>query len=299
MASDELEFVRELLGSMSLATMTLAEQRAAIEASAGSPPEGMSVVPVDAGGVAGEWIVAAGVSPRRTLVSLHGGAYSVGSLATNRRFSALLSAAAEARVLSLGYRLAPEHPFPAAVDDAVAAYRWLLLHERIDPRSIGVCGNSAGGGLALAALLALRDHGDPLPGGAVALCPWTDLEGTGESVISCADTEVMLDPAGLHTSAALYARPHELRHPYASPIHGMLHGLPPLLIQVSTSEILRDDSTRFAALAAAAEVDVTLEVWDDMPHVWHMFAGLLPEADRALAAIGRWCHEHLPSAPDP
>ena len=287
MASEELEFVNDLLGSFSLDGLTVAEQRQVMEQSASAPLTGTTIAPVDADGVPAEWVVAPGADSEDVLVSLHGGAYSIGSLATNRWFSSLLSDATRRRVLSIDYRLAPEHPFPAAVDDTVATYRW-LLDSGVLAKRIAVAGNSAGGGLALATLVALRDQDVALPVAAIALSAWTDLTASGSSVTTCAATDLMLTADGLRYSADLYAGPSRFDHPYASPLFADLHGLPPILLQASRAEILRDDTTRFAERARAQGVDVTEHLYDDMPHVWHMFAGVLPEADSALRSMGRW-----------
>jgi acetyl esterase/lipase len=225
------------------------------------------------------------------LLYLHGGAYQIGSPATLRRMIALISAAAQSRVLSVDYRLAPEHPFPAAVEDALTAYRF-LLHGCADPAAIAIAGDSAGGGLALAALVALRDAGDPLPAAVVVMSPWTDLALTGESLRTRADVDVMIKPSGMTETATTYLAGADPRHPYASPLYADLHGLPPILIHVGDAEVVLDDSTRFAAKARAAGVDVTIEVWPEMPHVWHAWAGLLPEADKAIERIGSWLRAH-------
>jgi epsilon-lactone hydrolase len=291
--SEELEFVNELLRSFSLEGLTVTEQRAAMERSASAPADGTLVEPADANGVPAEWVTAIGVTGTGVVLSLHGGAYAIGSLATNRRFSALVSAATNRRVLSIDYRLAPEHRFPAALDDSLTAYRWLLA-DRVAASDIVIAGNSAGGGLALATLVALRDHGAPLPGAAVAVSAWTDLTGSGDSVTSCAATDAMLNPRGLATSAAMYADAEQHENPLVSPLFADLHGLPPILLQASRAELLRDDTTRFSARARSFGVEVTEELYDDMPHVWHLFAGLLPEADHAFAAIGRWLSSVLP-----
>jgi epsilon-lactone hydrolase len=233
------------------------------------------------------------VADDRVLLYLHGGAYQIGSPATLRHLVALISDAARTRVLSVDYRLAPEHPFPAAVDDTLTAYRWLLANGT-DPARIAIAGDSAGGGLTLAALVALRDAGVPLPAAAVAMSPWTDLALTGESLRTRAEADFMLQPAGMRETADTYLAGEDPHHPYASPLYADLRGLPPLLIHVGDAEVILDDSTRFAARARDAGVDVTLEVWDEMPHVWHAFAGLLPEADQAVARIGSWLRDLLP-----
>jgi epsilon-lactone hydrolase len=292
MASAELVTVQEFLRDASLENLTIAERRAAVDSAATPRPPGTTVEPVDAGGVPAEWLTAAGADSGRVLLYLHGGAYQIGSPATLRHMIARISAAAHARVLSVDYRLAPEHPFPAAVDDALTAYRF-LLQGGADPAAVAIAGDSAGGGLTLATLVALRDAGDPLPAAAVAMSPWTDLALTGESLSTRADVDVMIKPDGMRETAAMYLAGADPRHPYASPLYADLHGLPPILIHVGDAEVILDDSTRFAAKARAAGVDVTLEVWDQMPHVWHAFVGLLPESGQAIEAIGGWLQTHV------
>lgn len=287
MPSEELRVVLDLLGSFDVNAGSVEERRSLLDAAAAPPIEGSRVEPVDAGGVPGEWVTAPGVTGDRVVVYFHGGGYVIGSLDSHRAHVARLSAATDARVLNVDYRLAPEHPFPAAIDDAVAAYRWVLA-SGVRPEAIALAGDSAGGGLTLATLLALRDAGDPLPAAAVPISPWADLELTGESISSRAERDLMCSEAGLKEMAAWYTAGHDVRHPYVSPIHGDPSGLPPLLIHVGDAEILLDDAVRFADAATGAGVDVTLEVWDDMPHVWHVFAGLLPEADQAVARVGSW-----------
>jgi epsilon-lactone hydrolase len=245
--------------------------------------------------VPAEWVVAAGADSDRVLLYLHGGAYQIGSPATHRHMVALLSGAAGARVLSVDYRLAPEHPFPAALDDAVTAYRWLLA-TGTDRGVLALAGDSAGGGLALATLVALRDAGEAMPAAAVVLSPWTDLALTGESLRTRADADVLIKPGGMAETAEAYLAGQDPRHPYASPLYADLHGLPPLLIHVGDAEVILDDSTRLAARARDHGVDVTLEVWDEMPHVWHAFAGLLPEADQAIERIGGWLSGRIPAS---
>ncbi|HUB38297.1 MAG TPA: alpha/beta hydrolase [Streptosporangiaceae bacterium] len=293
MASEELMTLREMLRGVNLDALTIAERRAAVERFAAEPPPGTTVEPADAGGVLAEWVVAEGVRADRVVMYLHGGGYQIGSPATVRHMISLVSAAAQARVLSVDYRLAPEHPFPAAVEDALTAVRH-LLRSGTDPAAVAIAGDSAGGGLALATLVALRDAGDPLPAAAVGISPWTDLALTGESMRTRADVEVMLQPAGMPETAATYLAGADPRHPYASPLYADLRGLPPILIHVGDAEVILDDSTRFAVKAREAGVDITLEVWDDMPHVWHAFAGLLPESDKAIERIGEWLQQRCP-----
>lgn len=295
MASEELQAVREMLKDVDLDRLSVTERRAAAASISSQPPPGTTVDPVDAGGVPAEWVVAAGARSRRVVLYLHGGAYQIGSPATLRYMIALLSGAAGARVLSVDYRLAPEDPFPAAVEDAIAAYRWLIAGGT-EPAVIALAGDSAGGGLALGTLVALRDAGDQLPGAAVALSPWTDLALTGESLRTRAAVDVMIKADGMSETAKAYLAGQDPRHPYASPLYADLRGLPPMLIHVGDAEVLLDDSTRLAARARSHGVDVTLEVWDEMPHVWHAFAGLLPEADQAIQRIGGWLRERIPSA---
>lgn len=250
-------------------------------------PEDVSVTPAIAGGVPAEWVAAPGVATERVLLYLHGGGYVIGSPATHRGVAASLSAAADCRVLSLDYRLAPENPYPAAVEDACAAYRWLLA-EGVAPQKIALAGDSAGGGLTLATLIALRDAGDALPGAAVPISPWTDMQATGESMQTNLKNDPMVEPGGLMGMAKMYLGNADPTQPTAAPLHGDFTGLPPLLIQVGALETLLDDATRVAAKARAAGVDVTLEVWPEMVHVWHLFAPMLPEGRAAIARIGEF-----------
>jgi len=203
-----------------------------------------------------------------------------------------LATMCRARVLCIDYRLAPEHPFPAALDDAVAAYHWLLA-QGAEPRHVAFIGDSAGGGLTLAALLRLRDEGTALPAAAVVVSPWTDLALTGESLRLNADIDPLI-PIGLAPRVVdlclAGAEPH---HPYASPLYGDPTGLPPTLIQVGGDDVLRDDATRMADKMRAAGCHVEIEVWPRMWHVWHMLARVMPEAKAALARIARFMEDKL------
>lgn len=257
-------------------------------------PDGVRATPEDAGGVPGEWVEATGASPRGTILYLHGGGYTIGSVRTHRGLVGRLALATGARGLTLDYRLGPEHPFPAAVDDATAAYRW-LVRGGTAPETMVVAGDSAGGGLTVATLVALRDAGERLPAAGVCISPWADLACTGESMQTRAALDPMVQRAGLLDMAAAYLAGQDPRAPLASPVHADLRGLPPLLIHVGTAETLLDDATRLADRARAAGVSVDIEVWDDMIHVWHAFAPLLPEADEAVGRIGTWVRERLPA----
>jgi acetyl esterase/lipase len=206
--------------------------------------------------------------------------------------AARFAAAGRARVLNVDYRLAPEHPHPAAVDDAVAAYRWLLA-TGVDAGQVVIGGDSAGGGLVVAALVALRDGGDPLPAGGFCLSPWVDLECAGETFDTKADVDPMCSREGLSEMAAAYAGGHDLRSPLVSPVHADLTGLPPLLIHVGTAETLLDDSVRLAERARAAGVEVHLEAWDDLVHVFQAFAPMVPEAVEAIDGIGAFVRDRL------
>jgi len=248
---------------------------------------------VQAGGVPAEWVVAPGASEGRVLFYLHGGGYAIGSLDTHREMVSRLSSAAKARALSVGYRLAPEHPHPAAVEDAVAAYRWLISNG-VEPARIVIGGDSAGGGLTVATLVALRDAGEPMPATAVCISPWVDLVGTGESMTTKAEEDPVVTPGGIEWMASFYAGEMDRRTPLISPLYADLGGLPPMLIHVGTAEVLLDDSTRLAERAREAGVDVTLEPWENMIHVWHYFASMLPEGRQAIDRIGEFVLQHIP-----
>ncbi len=232
-----------------------------------------------------EWLIPENSPPDAAMLYLHGGGYVMGSIRTHRALAARIARAARVRSLIIDYRLAPEHPFPAALDDAHRAYRWLLQQD-IPPERLVVAGDSAGGGLALALMLYLRDRGEPLPAAAVCLSPWTDLAGTGSSLQSKAAVDPIVPVNALDYVAKQYLGNETPQNPYASPLYGDLHGLPPLLIHVGTYEVLLDDSLRFAEKARAAGVNVSLEIWPEMMHVWHFFAPFLPEARQAIKKIG-------------
>jgi acetyl esterase/lipase len=247
--------------------------------------------PVDAGGVPGEWISTPESVHERVIYYLHGGGYTMGSINTHREMISLLSRAAGARALAIDYRLAPENPFPAAVEDSTRAYRW-LISTGVDPARLVIAGDSAGGGLTMATLVALRDAGDPLPAAAVCLSPWVDLEGMGESMTTRAEVDPMVHRDSLLVAAKAYLGDADPRAPLAAPLYADLRGLPPLLIQVGTAETLLDDATRLAEHARAAGLQVIVEPWDDMFHVWQFCASILPEGQEAIDRIGEFVRKH-------
>jgi monoterpene epsilon-lactone hydrolase len=257
---------------------------------------------INAGGVAAEWISVNGThngSQEKTngestnepvILYLHGGGYVIGSMRSYRGFLSRISRAADARVLGLDYRLAPEFPFPAALDDAVVAYRW-LLSQGVEPGNIVIGGDSAGGGLTMSTLVALRYLGEPMPAAGVCISPWVDLEGTGESMISKAEVDPVVQKEMLGFMTQLYMGDRDLRAPLAAPLYADLRGLPPLLIQVGTAETLLDDSTRLADKAKSSGVNVELSIWEDMIHVWPIFAPVLPEGQQAIERIGEFVRQ--------
>jgi acetyl esterase/lipase len=279
--------------------LTAPEARAAFAEILSALPEipGGRIEIADAGGVPAEWVHPAnGSEPAGTLLYLHGGGYYQGSPATHRRLVTALIEAAGIRALSLDYRLAPENPFPAAVEDAVTAYRWLTRPAGEAPSQVIVAGDSAGGGLASALLVALRNAGDALPAGAYLMSPWTDLAGTGQSLRTRADVEPMLDPGSVVATARLYRPEGDLTDPLVSPLYADLAALPPLLVHVGDSEILLDDARRLVQRARAAGVPAELEEWPDAFHVFQMLVGLIPEADEAVARAGAWMAKRLAAA---
>jgi len=254
------------------------------------PPAGVVTVARPLGGVPASRITAPQSAGGRHILFLHGGAYMTGSALLYRHITWRFAMTAEANLAAIDYRLAPEHPFPAALDDAAAAWRG-LLDEGADPRHCAVIGDSAGGGLALALALRLRDEGGPLPAAVVALSPWTDLAITGESCRRNAIADPVLNETDLVPFAAQYLGGADPCNPYVSPLYGDPRGLPPALIQVGSDEILRDDAVRMAERMRQAGCEVALEIWPRMPHVWHGFAPVLPEARRAIARIGEFVRQ--------
>jgi len=294
MASPQLEaIVRVLRSGPPLAGLSVEEQRAIFArlTSRFQPGEDVRCQTVDAGGVPAEWITTPEAAAERAIYYLHGGGYVMGSINTHREMISRIARAAGARVLAIDYRLAPENPFPAAVEDCTAAYRW-LLSTGADPARLVIAGDSAGGGLTVATLVALKDAGEPLPAAAVCLSPWVDLELLGESMTTKAEVDPLVQrDVGVQWTKAYLGDAHP-RTPLATPLYADLTGLPPLLIQVGTEESLLDDAKRLAERAKSAGVDVALEVWDDMIHVWQFFASMLPEGQQAIDRIGEFIRKH-------
>lgn len=246
----------------------------------GKLPAGIEVLPVNVDGLRAEWLIPAGAVNDKVIHYTIGGGYVSGSCEDHRAIVARIAKGSGVRVLLFEHRLAPEHPYPAALEDSVIAYRW-LLDKGILPSNIVIVGESAGGGLCLATLLALRDQKIPLPSAAVALSPWTDLTLSGGSYQT--NAKVCLAPAGMNVVCSkYYFGDHDPCLPWISPLYGELHGLPPLLIQVGGDETLLDDSTRFAEKAKIAGVDVTLKVKEGMMHCYPLLPSFIPEAREAM-----------------
>src|SRR5579871_2393185 len=272
---------------------SVAEQRAGFEQVGELFPVDADIKrePVTANGVKAEWVSAPDADAGRAILYLHGGGYMIGSINTHRGLAGRLSRAAKARVLLIDYRLAPEHPFPAAVDDSVAAYRWMLA-QGLKPSRIVIAGDSAGGGLSAATLVAIRDAKLPMPAAGALLSPWVDMEGIGESMTSNDSVDPMIHKQGLLSSAKAYLGGQDPRSTLAAPLYADLAGLPPLLIQVGTSETLLDDASRLAERAKKAGVNVTYEPWENMIHVWQLFAPMLDEGQQAIDRIGAFVRKH-------
>ncbi len=242
---------------------------------------------IDANGVPAEWVTNPNVADRQILFHLFGGGYVMGTLDTRRRIPFLIGRMSKLRCLNIGYRLAPEHPFPAALEDSIKAYRW-LLSSGITAENIIVTGASAGGALAIATILKLQELGIPLPAAAVLLSPWVDLTITGESLKRNAKFEPNITLPMLRNLAMAYLQGKDPKTPLASPLYANLDGLPPILIQAGQVEVLLDDSVRLAERAKAAGVEVSLEIWEGMTHVFQNFGDTLPESRQAVENISKF-----------
>ncbi len=298
MASAELQKVLGLLAERPLGagTPTLQETRDGMEASSFPATDAATITPVDANGVPGEWVTVPESDSNRRLLYVHGGGYVIGSALTHRRLCEDIARAGGCAVLNLDYRLAPEHPFPAAVEDAIEGLKFVQSNGPDGEgaaESVFVAGDSAGGGLTLATLLAARDQGVDQPNAAIGISVWTDLAITGETIQTRAEADPLItDSAMVKGMAAQYLGDADAEDPLASPLYADYAGLPPLLLQVGDAEILLSDTTRVTKKARAAGVDVVEEVWDEMFHVWHAFAPMLPEGQAAIDRIGEFINQH-------
>ena len=296
MASPEFQMVLDRLKDrpISRGVQPLRERMDSI-GDAFAPPDDVVITPGEANGVPMELLTPPAGTSRRTVLYLHGGGYMAGSLKSTRHLVGHLAKDCAVNVLNVDYRLAPEHPFPAAVEDALAAYRWLLDQGR-DSEAIAIAGDSAGGGLALSLGHAIRQEGLDSPGAVVALSPVTDFTLSGESYQTNRETDVMVDQTLEEDSRMHYLNGQDPENPLASPLFGDFAGYPPLLLQVSKVEILYSDAERVAEKARAAGVDVTFSPYDEMVHVWQYFIAFLPEAQQAMAEIRDFLTQKLAGA---
>ncbi len=294
-ASPQLEQVIELIRTRAAsARKTIDDDRLSYETMVSSMQidDDIQTDRLSVGGVPAEWIYGPDVDPDRVLLYFHGGGYVVGSMRTHRVMLSHLSKASGFKVLGLDYRLAPEAPFPAPVEDAIAGYRWLLANG-YDARKIVFGGDSAGGGLVVAALVALRYLGEPMPAAGVCISPWIDMEATGDSYNRNVNVDPSVSRERILNIAKVYLAGKDPQAPLAAPLYADLSGLPPLLIQVGSIECLLDDANALEQRAKAAGVQADLQVWDDMPHVWHHFAPILPEGQQAIALVGDFLNKQV------
>jgi len=293
MSHSEIDAVRELLRSRPRPT-GFAERRERLDAIGSTSPVATDIrlEATDANGVAAEWSLAPGSDPSRVLLFFHGGGYCSGSIVSHRGMVTEVGRSARVRTLAVAYRLAPEHPFPAALEDARAAYHFLLDHGIAAPRIV-VGGDSAGGGLTLALMTSLRDAGERLPGCAWLVSPWVDLQMTGASLAEKANVDPLISKPYLEELASAYLAGADPANPLVSPLNADLAGLPPLLVQVGSAETLLDDAVRIAQRAGAADVRINLEIWPHMIHAWHLWAAQLEEGRRAIASAGAFIRARL------
>lgn len=278
-------------------SLTLEQLRAQYDRAPEAFPvsEAVQVKAVAAKKVRGEWLTPEGAADA-VILYLHGGGYVIGSPRSHRHLAAAIALATGMRTFTLDYRLAPEHPHPAALDDALAAYRWLRTRKHVPAHRIVIAGDSAGGGLALALLVALRDAGEALPASAVLLSPWVDLSCTLPSCQPGAVPDPVIDPQVIRAMARAYMGRRSLRQPHASPLFADLRGLPPLLVQAGGAESLLDDAREIAIAASRADVHTTLEVWPRMIHVWQWYAPILDDGRVAIERIAEFMRGALARA---
>jgi epsilon-lactone hydrolase len=293
MADPEITELRAIIAARPRAT-EIAQMRldADARATAFPLPADVSVQPVVANGVRAEWTSTPDADASSAILYLHGGGYVICSLDSHRHLVAEIGRACGTRTLAIDYRLAPEHPFPAPVEDTFAAYRYLLA-DGLKPNRIALAGDSAGGGLVVGSLLAIREAGLPLPGCGWCISPWVDMEALGESFTDRAAADPTVQRETIQMMAQWYLGGADPRHPHAAPIHGDLRGLPPLLIQVGAAETLLDDAVGLARKAGAADVLVDLQIWPEMIHIWHIFFPMLAAGRRAIASGGTFVRNAL------
>lgn len=287
-------YIRRTIKKEEMATLPLRKHRKGIDRfeKIAKIPKGICFEKVDCDGIEGEWAIPKKNKNEAVILYFHGGAYAMGSIATHRALSANIAIASKTRCLTINYRLAPENPYPCALEDSIKAYKW-VLHKGIEPKKIVIAGDSAGGGLTIATLLKLKADNLPLPGATVCLSPWLDLEGKGEFSAILTKKDPMIDLNAMKAFALLYAPEEKLKDPFISPIHGNFEDFPPIYIQVSKSEILYDDTLRFEKKAKEAGVDIKVETWNKTVHVWQLFAFFLPEARSAIKKIGAFINTKI------
>jgi monoterpene epsilon-lactone hydrolase len=294
MAQSEIENVRALLRSKPR-PVGWAERRQRLDdiGSVWPVADDVKLEAVDVDGLGGEWSIAPNSDPSRVLMFFHGGGYCSGSIVSHRRMITEAGRAAGMRTLAIAYRLAPEHPFPAAYDDALMAWRF-LRNQGIPAGRIAVGGDSAGAGLAVVLIGRLRDADEELPACAWLVSPWTDLTMSGSTFASKDAVDPIIHKEYLNELANAYVPPGmDRKDPRVSPLYADLTGFPPSLMQVGSAETLLDDATRFASVAGAADVRVTLEIWPRMIHAWHLWNARLEPGRRALASAGAFIRAHL------
>jgi monoterpene epsilon-lactone hydrolase len=288
MPDPELQKLREIIASRPRPT-DIGERRRVMDANAQAFPLDSTIKreQVSVNGVPAEWTTSPGADAERVVLYLHGGGYVFGSILSHRHLVAEIGRVAGCRTLAIDYRLAPEHPFPAPIEDTVAAHRWLLA-QGIEARHITIAGDSAGGGLVVAAMVAIKEAGLPQPACGWAISPWVDMEALGETYTTLAAIDPTVSRETINEIARIYLAGADPRSPLAAPIYADLADIAPLLIQVGAAEVLLDDSLKLAGKAGALNVPVRLEIWPEMIHVWHLFHPMLGAGRRAIAEGGAY-----------
>ena len=292
MASEAFHKIRDLVATKPIPSEVKAN-RAFLDAGARPLAKGVNGTLINANEVTAEMQIPEGAVSDAVILYFHGGGYVGGSIASHRNLTGSLALASNCKVLSVEYRLAPESPHPAAVEDAINSYKW-LLSEGYDPKKIAICGDSAGGGLAIAVQLKIRDEGLPLPAASAPISPWIDMGLSGDTMSTRQSRDPLIRLDLIREFKSQFLGPNNNSDdPYASPLQADLCGLPPMLIHGGDDEMLLSDSQRLAEKASAAGVLVTLEVWPEMIHVWHTFVGLFPEAQDGINRIAEFLSAHL------